>query len=110
MDAYENDILDAMYPGLSAISMKQCQVYGAMISAVACEVALIEVENSADVQAVKDILQARIDYQADRGAGYPATREIWQKNSSITVQGNYLMMLSYDDAQPILDAFQALFA
>ena len=55
----DGEVLDAFYPGLTAIKTKQCGVYTAMISAAVGELALVEVENSADVQAVKDIFQAR---------------------------------------------------
>ena len=54
----DGEVLDAFYPGLSAIKTKQCGVYTAMISAAVGELALVEVENAADVQAVKDIFQA----------------------------------------------------
>ena len=59
----EGEVLDAFYPGLSAIKTNQCAVYTAMISAAVGEMALVEVQNSADVQAVKDIFQARVSYQ-----------------------------------------------
>jgi len=61
--AVEGETLDTFYTGLSAIATQQCLVQMAMISASGDEIALVEVENSGDVQAVKDIFQARIDYQ-----------------------------------------------
>lgn len=55
------ELLDNYYPGLSEISTKQRNVYIAAISAAVGEIALVEVENTEDVQKVKDIFQARID-------------------------------------------------
>ena len=63
----EGEALNSFYAGLSAIATKQCLVQMAMISASGDEIALVEVENSGDVQAVKDIFQARIDYQVGDG-------------------------------------------
>lgn len=54
-----------------------------MISALVCEIALVEVTDSADVDTVKAIFQARIDSQvgtddAPGGAWYPASIETWK--------------------------------
>ena len=57
MMAMEGEALEAFYPGLSAIATKQCVVQMAMISASGDEIALVEVENSADVETVKGIFQ-----------------------------------------------------
>ena len=53
-------MLDSCYPGLSDISMKQCEVYMAAMSAAVGEIALVEVEDSEDVKTVEDIFQARM--------------------------------------------------
>ena len=66
-DANMKEMLDAYYPGLSGIATKQCGVYIAAISAAVGELALVEVENADDVQAVEDVFQARIDYQVGDG-------------------------------------------
>ena len=67
MMALEGEALDTYYPGLSALSPKQCVVQMAMISASAVEIALVEVASSADVETVKGIFQSRIDYQLGDG-------------------------------------------
>ena len=112
----ESEMLDALYPGLSTVSTKQCGVYTAMISAAVGEIALIEVENSADVQTVKDILQARIDYQVGDdqnpgGAWYPASIEGWKNGSRIVSNGNYVMLIALSEgADDVVNSFNALFA
>ena len=112
----EGEVLDAFYPGLSEIQTNQCGVYTAMISAAVGEIALVEVENAADVQAVKDIFQARIDYQVGDeenpgGAWYPATIEGWKNGSRIVSNGNYIMLVAFsENVENVVDSFNALFA
>ena len=74
----------------------------------------MEVENAEDVQAVKDIFQARIDYQvgdgtSPGGAWYPATIEGWETNSHIVSSGNYVMLAVGDEAAAATDRFNQLF-
>lgn len=63
MGDVEGEQLAAVYPGLENYATKQAVLKMAMISAVAFEFALVELENEADAKAVADIFQARIDYQ-----------------------------------------------
>ena len=112
----DGEVLDAFYPGLSAIKTKQCGVYTAMISAAVGELALVEVENAADVQAVKDMFQARINYQVGDdenpgGAWYPQTIEGWKNGSRIVSNGNYVMLIALSEgADDVVNSFNALFA
>nr|WP_325238087.1 DUF4358 domain-containing protein [uncultured Oscillibacter sp.] len=96
-DANMKELLDSYYPGLAEISTKQCGVYIAAISAAVGEIALVEVENAGDVQAVEEIFQARVDYQVGDdtnpgGAWYPETIEGWKTKSRIVSSGNYVML------------------
>lgn len=109
------EMLDSYYPGLSELSTKQCGVYVAAISAAVGELALVEVENAGDVQAVEDIFQARIDYQVGDdtnpgGAWYPETIEGWKTKSQIVSHGNYVMLAVGDNAGAAAESFEALFA
>ena len=112
----EGETLDAFYTGLSAIKTNQCGVYMAMISAAVGEIALVEVENAADVQAVKDTFQARVDYQVGDdanpgGAWYPASIEGWKNGSRIVSNGNYVMLIALSEgADDVVNSFNALFA
>ena len=111
MDLSEDtNLLDQFYPGLTGYGTKQIVVQGAAISAVAFEVALVEVENAGDVQAVADIFQARIDSQLEGGVLYPMTVEAWQKAEIIT-HGNVVALICAGDQQSqAAEAFNALFA
>lgn len=115
MMALEGEALDTYYPGLSALSPKQCVVQMAMISASAVEIALVEVASSADVETVKGIFQSRIDYQLGDGENpggllYPASVELWQNNARIVSNGNYVMLVVFENADGVVDSFNALFA
>ena len=112
----EGETLDAFYPGLSAISTSQCGVYTATISASVGELALVEVKDAADVQKVKDIFQARIDYQVGDektpgGAWYPESIEGWKNGSRIVSNGNFVMLVALSTgADDVVASFNALFA
>ena len=114
-DANMKELLDSYYPGLAEIAAKQRRVYIAAISAAVGEIALVEVENAEDVQAVEDIFQARIDYQVGDdatpgGAWYPETIEGWKTKSRIVSHGNYVMLAVGDAAEAAVESFEALFA
>ena len=109
-DANMKELLDSYYPGLAEIAAKQRRVYIAAMSAAVGEIALVEVENAEDVQAVEDIFQARIDYQIENGAFYPMTLEGWEQAESVT-QGNVVALIVAQGSQDqAVDAFNALFA
>jgi hypothetical protein len=102
------ETLDATYPGLSEIQTNQSVVYTAAISAVACEIAMVEVSDAGDVQAVKDIFQARIDAQLDGGVLYPATLEAWE-GAQIVERGSYVcLFVAPEGGTEFADAFNAL--
>lgn len=111
--------LEGFYPGLSGISTEQLVAFAPAMSSVVCEIALVQVANASDVNAVKDILQARIDAQVgdpnsddpnDRGlAWYPESIEVWQNNSRIVSNGNYVMLIAREDCDAIVNEFNALF-
>ena len=103
------DMLDSFYPGLSAIDTKQMMVYQPMMGAVVCEIALVEVSNSADVETVKGILEGRITAQVDGGAWYPESIEGWKSNSRIVTNGNCLMMIAYSECDAVVESFNGLF-
>ena len=115
MMAMEGEALEAYYPGLSALSPKQCVVQMAMISASGVEIALVEAASSADVETIKGIFQSRIDYQVGDGenpggAWYPEPTEMWKNSSRIVSNGNYVMLVAYSDADAVVTGFNALFA
>lgn len=108
-DIVEFGMMNDFFPGLSDIATKQLLAYQPMMGAVVCEIVLVEVENADDVEAVKTILQTRIDTQVDGGAWYPESIEGWQNNSRIVSNGNYVMMIAYSECDAVVESFNALF-
>lgn len=111
----EKEMLETTYPGLTEISTSQCGVYIAAISAVAAELALVEVADAEDVPAVEAIFQARVDYQVGDdanpgGAWYPETIENWKQNARIASNGRCVMLVVWENADDVVEQFNALFA
>lgn len=107
MVALEGEMLEQAYPGLSEVETTQCLVYAPMITAVAYEVALVEVASADDVATVQEIFQARIDSQVESGAFYPATVEAWQNNSEIVTRENYIALFVGAEKDQMVEAFNA---
>ena len=110
MGDVEAEQLSQLYPGLENYAAKQSVLKIAMISAVAFEFALVELENEADAKAVADIFQARVDYQVNGGAFYPQTTADWE-NAQIITHGNVVALIVAGTEQArAVEAFEKLFA
>lgn len=105
----DTEMMDAYYPGLSAVSKAQFVGKIAMITASANEIVLIECADSADVDTVRAILESRRQSQIDGGAWYPESIAMWE-GAQICVSGNFLMLVSHGSAADIAASFNALFA
>lgn len=103
------EMLEAYYPGLADIETKQCLVYMPMMSGVPYELVLIEVADPSDVEAVKAILQTRIDTETANQMNYPMVIENWELNSRIVVNGSYIMMAVCENCDDYVEAFNAQF-
>lgn len=110
LQAFTGDVLESYYPGMGAVSTKQCLVMGSMLTMNNGEFCLVEVSDSKDVDTVKSIFQSRIDYMVNGGAWYPEPTEIWTNNSRVVSNGNYVMMVVHPNCDDIVSAFNALFA
>ena len=115
MEAADSELIENCYPGLSAIQTQQLAVYMCMMNpSPNGDVVLVQVKDSKDVDAVKAILQARIQYMVGDGNGpggawYPEPTEMWENNSRIVTHGNYIMMVADFECDNIVNAFNALF-
>ena len=108
------DLMEQLYPGMGAVSAEQKLIYGTLMTMNNGEFGLVQVKDSKDVDAVKAILQARIQYMVGDGNGpggawYPEPTEMWENNSRIVTHGNYVMMVVHENCDAIVDAFNALF-
>ena len=102
-------LLEMNYPGLLAIEANQLHVFYPLATAAAYEVVLMEVANASDVDAVKAILQARIDTQVSNQMNYPMVIEGWEKDSRIVANGNYVMLAVGTDCDKFVERFNAQF-
>ena len=85
------DYLNAFYPGLADIEMKQLYAGVAPVTNAPFEIILVEVADKADVPTVLEIFHARMD----KGSGdttYPENAEAWINNCKITSRGCYVFL------------------
>lgn len=114
LELASTELLDGYYAGMSAIDAQQCLVYITMMSMNNGEFGLVQVKDSADVDTVKAIFQARIDYMTGAdggqpGAWYPGPTEMWQNSSRIASNGDYIMLIVHEKCDDIVNDFNALF-
>ena len=100
---------DTVYPGLSDIATEQCLVYANQMSMNNGELVLVQVKDSKDVDAVKSILQTRIDNMINGGAWYPEPTRLWTECSQVVSNGNYVMMVFNESYSSVVKDFNALF-
>lgn len=86
------DMIENFYSGLNRFELSQQAFYMPPIVTHPCEIALVEVKNPADVQAVAEIFQARIDKGADNTT-YPESAAGWQANACVQKSGNFVCMI-----------------
>ena len=111
----DDTMLSNFYAGLSDLSLSQQVVYlCGMNPSPNGDFTLVQVKDSKDVDKVKAILQARIDYMVGDGNGpggafYPMEQTTWEEYSRIAVNGNYLMLIAHESCDDIVKEFNALF-
>ncbi len=108
MERLTDEYMDAFYPELSGIELKQNVIYTPLISFSAYEIAMVEVASADDVEKVKEIFQTRVDSQINGGAFYPETVEAWENNSEIVVRDNYVCLFVGEGKDDMVAAFNAL--
>lgn len=100
-------LIDSFYSGLNSIELNQKAFYMPAIATHPCEIVLVEVKNAADVQAVADIFQARIDLGADN-TSYPESAAGWQLYAQVQQSGNFVCMIVLPEANIIPENVFAL--
>ena len=103
-------MLENYYPGLAAMDLEQLEVYMSMISFSSGELALAEAKTGDDAAKVQEIFQSRVDSKTTDGPGnYPEEVELWQHNSALVENGNYVMLVCCEDSAAVVSEFNALF-
>lgn len=110
MEAFPTETLDAYYPGLTTSELNQRVAYMASISAVPCEIIMVECANSYDVNNVKAIFQARIDSQINNHFNYPPVIEAWETEAKVVSNGNFVALFVVSGmTDQVVSSFNALF-
>jgi len=107
LERIDGEILENYYAGMSAVETKQQLVTFNMMTMNNGEFCLAEVANAADVETVKAIFQARVDYMVDGGAFYPGATDQWEFNSRVVAKGNCVMMIVHENCDDIVAAFNS---
>lgn len=105
----DNQLLDTYYPGLSSVaSVEEILIQEPAISISNTAVGLVKLSESAtmdDIIAVTNALQSRITDQANGGAFYPQSCEIWGQGVTASVSHFVGMFVYPDGAQSMADLF-----
>lgn len=107
--------LTNFFAGLSDLNLSQRLVYlCGMSPSPNGDFVLVQVSDSKDVDTVKAILQARIDYMVGDGNGpggafYPMEQTMWEENARVAANGNYVMLIAHENCDDIVNEFNALF-
>ena len=86
------DLIASFYPGLEKYALSQQAFYMPPIATHPCEIVMVEVTNQADVPAVAEIFQTRIDMGAD-DTNYPESAALWRLYAQVQVSGNFVCMI-----------------
>lgn len=95
-----DDYIEELYTGLKDVKLKNKVIYVHPIG-MACEIALVEVENKSDVDVVKNIFESRIGKGIDSIMCDSDSQDIWRRNAQIHSKGNYVCMIVLPDEYKI---------
>ena len=114
-DEFAKQSIEQYLPGLLDLELEQRVIYMSMITLNNGEFSMVQAKNAEDADKVREIFQARIDYMAGDGetpggAWYPGPTELWNNSARVKVNGNYVLMVTSEDCDQIVDEFNALFA
>ena len=101
------ELLNGYYPGIADIQLKQ-SVFFLSPTATSCEVAMVEVADSADAAKVRDIFQTRVDTMAN-DTMYPDEAAMWKNSATVSVNGSYVVLEVLPEGCTVPDAFLARF-
>ena len=95
-----DDYINGLYEGLKDIKMKEKVLYVHPIG-MACEIALVEVENEDDIEKVEKIFEDRIEKGINAAMCDSASQDIWKRRAEIQVKDNCICMIVLPDGYEI---------
>lgn len=106
----DGDVLANFYPGLENYAFVQYVGKTPAISSVVSEYVLVECQSEDEAEEVVKILQARVDAQAQGGAGYPESMDAWAK-AKVLQNGKFAALIAAgDETETISAKFEELLA
>lgn len=96
------EVIESLYPGLTAVETKQLVVYLPPVTGNACEIVMVETANAADAETVRGILQTRVDNAAN-DTSYPENAEGWKNHAEVTVNGNRVTLVALPESVSAAD-------
>lgn len=107
LETTDMDMLDSYYPGIKDVATKQLVAFQSP-TGTACEVIMVEVENAADAETVRQLFQTRVDSMADNTT-YPEEAGMWKNQATVSVNGSYVVLEVLPEGCTVPDAFLAKF-
>ena len=95
-----DDYIEGLYSGLKDIKTKEKILYVHPIG-MACEIALVEVENEDDIEKVEKIFKDRIEKGINAAMCDSASQDIWRKRAEIQIKDNCICMIVLPDENVI---------
>ena len=95
-----DDYIEGLYSGLKDIKTKEKILYVHPIG-MACEIALVEVENEDDIEKVEKIFKDRIEKGINAAMCDSASQDIWRRRAEIQIKDNCICMIVLPDENVI---------
>ena len=109
-DMGELGLMSAFYPTLDLSKMESYCVKGPMMNVKAGEVAVFQVKDSADVPAVKQVLQQRAADVAKSFEHYLQDQYEFAQKAQVCTKGNYVALIIDGNAAALAQLFDSLAA
>ena len=95
-----DDYIEGLYSGLKDIKTKEKILYVHPIG-MACEIALVEVENEDDIEKVEKIFKDRIEKGINAAMCDSTSQDIWRRRAEIQIKDNCICMIVLPDENVI---------
>lgn len=102
------EVIESLYPGLTAVETKQLVVYLPPIIGFPCEIVMVEAAAEEDAEAICVILQNRINAAAD-DTTYPENAEGWKNRAEVYRNGSFVVMTALPEGIERTAAMKAEF-
>ena len=92
----DDELLDALYPGLREIETKQLVAYMPLITGRVSEYVFVECADRDGAKAAEELLRNHAEAQAAGGAWYPESMAAWA-DAEVLTRGNYVLLIAAEE-------------